>query len=429
MWAYTGPVRRSSTFSRSSTPYRRRPAFSMYSYSAEPPVRTPASITCSGANRCSGTSGAGPSPSRVRSTIPWNDPDGKVCGVYRSGCASIQRTVSRSPYRARAAAIGATSTPQSPPVVTTTSSIPVKAFRVSRKFSTSTSSARTPAFISPSASSTGTVTQASAATSSAVRLAPATSRGAPLEPDPCHCGTQSTVVMRRSYALRLPHRASSLQRRGPSAAAPEITCIFVAVAGSPHGQSSCSTTRPRRRRSHHADHLVTQPGATATPGAARMHASCCSRPRASPTGRSLRAALPDGAPTGTIATVIGVTPLATSGPHVDRAFVTLTCGNGAWLHSLDRCLGSHPLTRWRIRVPRDGARDPPDSEPSKHQKKCVQVVGLSSCDDRKHDHENYAHANAIHPIASESTMHSRLLVSIADARCEHCVRYGKTQRR
>ena len=107
---------------------------------------------------------------------------------------------------------------------------------------------------------------------------------------------------------------------------------------------------------------------------------------------ALVAALPDGAPTETIATVTGVTPLATSGPHVDRALVTLTCRNGAW-PSLDRCLGSHPLTRWRVRVPRDGARDPPDSEPGKHQKKCVQVIGLSSCDDRKHDHENDAHAN------------------------------------
>jgi hypothetical protein len=140
-------------------------------------------------------SGAGPSPSSVRSTIAWNEPDGSVSGVLTSGWASIHSSVSRSPCRARAAATGASSTPQSPPATSTTSSIPASAARVSRRFSSSTSSARTPARIAPSVSSTGTVTVASAGTSAAVRRAPAMSRGALGAPDPCHCGTQSTVVI------------------------------------------------------------------------------------------------------------------------------------------------------------------------------------------------------------------------------------------
>jgi hypothetical protein len=78
-----------------------------------------------------------------------------------------------------------------PPQATKTmSSISAEALRVLRRFSASTSSARTPSFITPAISRTGTSTHPSVATSSAVRRAPAMSRGASLEPDHCHRGTQ-----------------------------------------------------------------------------------------------------------------------------------------------------------------------------------------------------------------------------------------------
>jgi hypothetical protein len=77
--------------------------------------------------------------------------------------------------------------------------MPASASWISRRFSTSASSARIPATFSPLPSSTGTVTTASAGTSAAALQAPAMSRRALTEAEPCHCGTDSTVVTWRQY--------------------------------------------------------------------------------------------------------------------------------------------------------------------------------------------------------------------------------------
>lgn len=98
------------------------------------------------------------------------------------------------------------------------------------------------------------------------------------------------------------------------------------------------------------------------------------------------------------------------------------------LAAVTRPLSSPPSTYgWRVDIPRDGAREPTDSESGKNKEKCVQVVDLKSRDARKHDQENDANADAICPIASESRMHRRLLGAAADGR-DHFARCVRAQR-
>ena len=175
------------------------PSASTYARSAGSSARTPASTTWPGFSGRSGTSPAGPSPSSVRSTMPWNAPDGEDSGVLRSPCASNHTTASRSPCRRAAAAIGATSTPQSPPAVSA-GRPPVRS-----------SAARTPAALAASASSPGSSATATRAAEPGTRpassRAPSTNRRAVAALDPRHWGTSTTAMSGNGFPPKAAERS------------------------------------------------------------------------------------------------------------------------------------------------------------------------------------------------------------------------------
>jgi hypothetical protein len=147
-----------------------------------------------------GTSLAGPSPSSVRTTMPWNAFESLESTEWMSGCASNQTTAVRLPEASLPSAcpMAPSSTLQSPPMVIAGPSI-VDRVCVSRSRTSSIELARcTPVpCSSPASSGTSTTRVLADGRSPRMASAPSTSLIALVELEPCHCGTTTNVTATR----------------------------------------------------------------------------------------------------------------------------------------------------------------------------------------------------------------------------------------